>query len=177
MLILKKQADAEVKDTRERLLGDRRAELEHYVQIAMGSNPGRVRPLGQRRPECPRRGHRAPVEDQVRQGRLYLRLRLSVVRPVSRGDSPVRTSARAPRPPRSQRRLPQPRTGGGRPQRQPLRDLYLAAAGQRERHGAQASYTLYLPKWDMVIGSAINPDGVEAQLVEIKQDIDERIGT
>ncbi len=37
MLILKKQADAEVKDTRERLLGDRRAELEHYVQIAMGS--------------------------------------------------------------------------------------------------------------------------------------------
>ncbi len=39
------------------------------------------------------------------------------------------------------------------------------------------SYTLYLPKWDMVIGSAINLDGVEAQLVEIKQDIDERIGT
>lgn len=37
VLILKKQADAEVKDTRERLLGDRRAELEHYVQIAMGS--------------------------------------------------------------------------------------------------------------------------------------------
>lgn len=34
VLILKKQADAEVKDTRERLLGDRRAELEHYVQIA-----------------------------------------------------------------------------------------------------------------------------------------------
>ena len=39
------------------------------------------------------------------------------------------------------------------------------------------SYTLYLPKWDMVIGSAINLDGVEAQLVEIKQAIDERIGT
>lgn len=37
VLILKKQADTEVKDTRERLLGDRRAELEHYVQIAMGS--------------------------------------------------------------------------------------------------------------------------------------------
>ncbi len=28
VLILKKQADAEVKDTRERLLGDRRAELD-----------------------------------------------------------------------------------------------------------------------------------------------------
>lgn len=37
-------------------------------------------------------------------------------------------------------------------------------------------YILYLLKWDMVIGLVINFDGVEVQLVEIKQDIDECIG-
>ena len=41
-----------------------------------------------------------------------------------RGDSPVDVGKSFPRPPRSQRRLPQPRTGGGRQERQPLRDLY-----------------------------------------------------
>ncbi|WP_226505986.1 methyl-accepting chemotaxis protein [Pseudomonas sp. MWU16-30317] len=37
------------------------------------------------------------------------------------------------------------------------------------------SYTEYLSKWDMVIGTAVNLDGIEAQVAVVKAGVDERV--
>jgi methyl-accepting chemotaxis protein len=39
------------------------------------------------------------------------------------------------------------------------------------------AYSYYLPKWDMALGTAINLDGVEAQIAKVQTEIDQRIGT
>ncbi|VFT35695.1 putative chemotaxis transducer [Pseudomonas aeruginosa] len=127
VLILKKQADTEVKDTRERLLGDRRAELEHYVQIAMGSIQAEYDRSANG--DLNARAEAIARLSKVKYGKDgYIFGYDSQVVRLFRGDSPGGRRQELPRPPRSQRRLPQPRTGGGRQERQPLRDLYLAAA-------------------------------------------------
>ena len=39
------------------------------------------------------------------------------------------------------------------------------------------AYSYYLPKWDMALGTALNLDGIEAQIAEVQAEIDRRIGT
>ena len=39
------------------------------------------------------------------------------------------------------------------------------------------AYSYYLPKWDMALGTALNLDGIEAQVAEVQAEIDRRIGT
>jgi len=39
------------------------------------------------------------------------------------------------------------------------------------------AYSYYLPKWDMALGTAINLDGVEAQIQQVQDEIDQRINT
>ncbi len=137
VLILKKQADAEVKDTRERLLGDRRAELEHYVQIAMGSIQAEYDRSANG--DLNARAEAIARLSKIKYGKDgYIFGYDSQVVRLFRGDSPVDVgkSFRDRRDPSGvylNRELVEAGRNG-----QPLRDLYLAAAGQRERHGAQA---------------------------------------
>ena len=152
VLIPEKQADAEVKDTRERLLGDRRAELEHYVQIAMGSIQAEYDRSANGDLNA-RRGPSRACRRSVRQdGYIF---------GYDSGGAPV------------SRRQPGGRRQSFRDRRDPSgvylnRELveagrngshyvtYYSPLPGNERHGAQA----VLPctcRWDMVIGSAINP--------------------
>lgn len=39
------------------------------------------------------------------------------------------------------------------------------------------AYSFYLPKWDMALGTAINLDGIEAQIQQVQNEIDQRIST
>jgi methyl-accepting chemotaxis protein len=39
------------------------------------------------------------------------------------------------------------------------------------------AYSYYLPKWDLALGTAVNLDGVEAQVAEVEAAIDERVST
>ncbi|HHK4688656.1 TPA: cache domain-containing protein, partial [Pseudomonas aeruginosa] len=176
VLILKKQADAEVKDTRERLLGDRRAELEHYVQIAMGSIQAEYDRSANG--DLNARAEAIARLSKIKYGKdgYIFGYNSQVVR-LFRGDSPVDVgkSFRDRRDPSGvylNRELVEAGRNGSH-----YVTYTSPLPGNESVMVPKLSYTLYLPKWDMVIGSAINLDGVEAQLVEIKQDIDERIGT
>lgn len=176
VLILKKQADAEVKDTRERLLGDRRAELEHYVQIAMGSIQAEYDRSANG--DLNARAEAIARLSKIKYGKDgYIFGYDSQVVRLFRGDSPVDVgkSFRDRRDPSGvylNRELVEAGRNGSH-----YVTYTSPLPGNESVMVPKLSYTLYLPKWDMVIGSAINLDGVEAQLVEIKQDIDERIGT
>ncbi|MBF3271027.1 HAMP domain-containing protein, partial [Pseudomonas aeruginosa] len=176
VLILKKQADAEVKDTRERLLGDRRAELEHYVQIAMGSIQAEYDRSANG--DLNARAEAIARLSKVKYGKDgYIFGYDSQVVRLFRGDSPVDVgkSFRDRRDPSGvylNRELVEAGKNGSH-----YVTYTSPLPGNESVMVPKLSYTLYLPKWDMVIGSAINLDGVEAQLVEIKQAIDERIGT
>ncbi len=176
VLILKKQADAEVKDTRERLLGDRRAELEHYVQIAMGSIQAEYDRSANG--DLNARAEAIARLSKIKYGKDgYIFGYDSQVVRLFRGDSPVDVgkSFRDRRDPSGvylNRELVEAGRNGSH-----YVTYTSPLPGNEGVMVPKLSYTLYLPKWDMVIGSAINLDGVEAQLVEIKQDIDERIGT
>ncbi|EPG8491668.1 cache domain-containing protein, partial [Pseudomonas aeruginosa] len=176
VLILKKQADTEVKDTRERLLGDRRAELEHYVQIAMGSIQAEYDRSANG--DLNARAEAIARLSKVKYGKDgYIFGYDSQVVRLFRGDSPVDVgkSFRDRRDPSGvylNRELVEAGKSGSH-----YVTYTSPLPGNESVMVPKLSYTLYLPKWDMVIGSAINLDGVEAQLVEIKQAIDERIGT
>ena len=76
VLILKNRLMPKSKDTRERLLGDRRAELEHYVQIAMGSIQAEYDRSANGDLNARAEAIARLSKIKVRQGRLYLRLRL-----------------------------------------------------------------------------------------------------
>ena len=171
-----KQADTEVKDTRERLLGDRRAELEHYVQIAMGSIQAEYDRSANG--DLNARAEAIARLSKVKYGKDgYIFGYDSQVVRLFRGDSPVDVgkSFRDRRDPSGvylNRELVEAGKNGSH-----YVTYTSPLPGNESVMVPKLSYTLYLPKWDMVIGSAINLDGVEAQLVEIKQAIDERIGT
>ena len=159
VLILKKQADTEVKDTRERLLGDRRAELEHYVQIAMGSIQAEYDRSANG--DLNARAEAIARLSKVKYGKDgYIFGYDSQVVRLFRGDSPVDVgkSFRDRRDPSGvylNRELVEAGKNGSH-----YVTYTSPLPGNESVMVPKLSYTLYLPKWDMVIGSAINLAGV-----------------
>ncbi len=52
---------------------------------------------------------------------------------------------------------------------------YASALPGKTEPVPKVGYTEYLPKWDLVVGSAVNLDGIEAQVVLVRQGIEARL--
>ncbi|MGB4074623.1 methyl-accepting chemotaxis protein [Pseudomonas sp.] len=174
--VLQSLAAQEIIETRERLLDESRNELEHYVQIALGSvqalydqaSPG----------DMASREQAIAVLSKIKFGKdgYFFGHDSNVVR-LFRGDSPVDVGKSL-----ADRRDP----NGVYINRELVNvaknnSYYVNYSSPLPTNDAvlvpKMAYSYYLPKWDMALGTAINLDGVEAQIAQVQVEIDERIST
>ena len=174
--ILLNLAEDEVKETRERLVQESRQELQHYMQIAMGS----VQALydGARQGDMASRDQAIAILSKIKYGKdgYFFGYDSQVVR-LFRGDSPVDVGKSF--------------TGRQDPNGVRVNDELVRVAKDGSNYVQYSSplpnndsilvpklaYSYYLPKWDLALGTAVNLDGVEAQVAEVEAAIEERVST
>ena len=174
--VLQNLAAQEVKETRERLLKESRNELQHYVQIALGS----VQTLydGAAQGDMASREQAIVILSKIKFGKdgYFFGHDSNVVR-LFRGDSPVDVGKSL-----ADRRDP----NGVYINRELVNvaknnSYYVNYSSPLPTDDSvlvpKMAYSYYLPKWDMALGTAINLDGVEAQIAQVQGEIDERIST
>jgi methyl-accepting chemotaxis protein len=174
--VLQNLAAQEVEETRERLLQESRNELQHYVQIALGS----VQTLydGAAQGDMASREQAVAILSKIKFGKdgYFFGHDSNVVR-LFRGDSPVDVGKSL-----ADRRDP----NGVYINRELVNvaknnSYYVNYSSPLPTDDSvlvpKMAYSYYLPKWDMALGTAINLDGVEAQIAQVQGEIDERIGT
>ena len=174
--VLQNLAAQEVKETRERLLLESRNELQHYVQIALGS----VQTLydGAAQGDMASREQAIVILSKIKFGKdgYFFGHDSNVVR-LFRGDSPVDVGKSL-----ADRRDP----NGVYINRELVNvaknnSYYVNYSSPLPTDDSvlvpKMAYSYYLPKWDMALGTAINLDGVEAQIAQVQGEIDERIST
>ena len=174
--ILLNLAEDEVKETRERLVQESRQELQHYMQIAMGS----VQALydGASQGDMASRDQAIAILSKIKYGKdgYFFGHDSSVVR-LFRGDSPVDVGKNL-----SDRKDP----NGVYVNRELVRvakdgSNYVEYSSPLPTDDSilvpKLAYSYYLPKWDLALGTAVNLDGVEAQVAEVEAAIDERVST
>jgi methyl-accepting chemotaxis protein len=174
--VLQHLAEQEIKETRERLLQQSRDELEHYIQIAMGS----VQMLydGAAQGDMGSREQAISILSKIKYGKdgYFFGHDSNVVR-LFRGDSSVDVGKsladrRDPNGVYTNRELVNVAKNNtyfvNYSSPLPSNDAVLVP---------KMAYSFYLPKWDMALGTAINLDGVEAQIAMVQGEIDERIST
>ena len=174
--VLQNLAAQEVKETRERLLQESRNELQHYVQIALGS----VQTLydGAAQGDMASREQAIVILSKIKFGKdgYFFGHDSNVVR-LFRGDSPVDVG----------KSLADRRDPNGVYINHELVNVaknnsyYVNYSSPLPTDDSvlvpKMAYSYYLPKWDMALGTAINLDGVEAQIAQVQGEIDERIST
>ena len=174
--ILLNLAEDEVKETRERLVQESRQELQHYMQIAMGS----VQALydGASQGDMASRDQAIAILSKIKYGKdgYFFGYDSQVVR-LFRGDSPVDVGKSF--------------TGRQDPNGVRVNDELVRVAKDGSNYVQYSSplpnndsilvpklaYSYYLPKWDLALGTAVNLDGVEAQVAEVEAAIEERVST
>jgi methyl-accepting chemotaxis protein len=174
--VLQNLAAQEVEETRERLLQESRNELQHYVQIALGS----VQTLydGATQGDMASREQAVAILSKIKFGKdgYFFGHDSNVVR-LFRGDSPVDVGKSL-----ADRRDP----NGVYINRELVNvaknnSYYVNYSSPLPTDDSvlvpKMAYSYYLPKWDMALGTAINLDGVEAQIAQVQSEIDERIST
>ncbi|MDO9617091.1 MAG: methyl-accepting chemotaxis protein [Pseudomonas sp.] len=174
--VLQNLAAQEVEETRERLLQESRNELQHYVQIALGS----VQTLydGAAQGDMASREQAVAILSKIKFGKdgYFFGHDSNVVR-LFRGDSPVDVGKSL-----ADRRDP----NGVYINRELVNvaknnSYYVNYSSPLPTDDSvmvpKMAYSYYLPKWDMALGTAINLDGVEAQIVQVQVEIDKRIST
>ncbi|NAT26426.1 cache domain-containing protein, partial [Pseudomonas syringae] len=173
VFMLNKQAEREVSDTRERLLSEAKATLQNYVAIAMTA----IKPLYDAA---------APGDETARANAIKL---LSAVSYGKDGylfgyDSQVVRIFRSTSPDGLGKSFVDARDANG-----VYINRELVAVGKAGTHYVMYSsalpgktepvpkigYTDYLPKWDLVIGSAVNIDGIDAQVAAVRQNVEARL--
>lgn len=174
VLMLQGQAKKEVEDTRQRLLNETKATLQSYVAVALGS----IKPLYDAA---------APGDASVRAQVVKM---LSTITYGKDGyffayDSEAVRLFKGSSPEGIGKSFKDARDPNG-----VYVNRELVAVGKAGTHYLQYSsslpgnsqvlipklaYTEYLPKWDMVIGTAVNLDGIEAQVAEVKKNVDARL--
>ncbi|ARU86978.1 chemotaxis protein [Pseudomonas sp. M30-35] len=174
--VLQNLATEELKETRERLLQESRKELQHYSQIALGSvqtlydnaAPG----------DMASREQAIAILSKIKYGKdgYFFGHDSNVVR-LFRGDSPVDVG----------KNLNDRRDSNGvyinRELVRVAKDntYYVNYSSPLPTDDSvmvpKMAYSYYLPKWDMALGTAINLDGVEAQIAKVQVAIDQRIST
>ncbi|MDF3196292.1 methyl-accepting chemotaxis protein [Pseudomonas sp. 1928-m] len=174
--VLQNLAAQEVEETRERLLQESRSELQHYVQIALGS----VQTLydGAAQGDMASREQAVAILSKIKFGKdgYFFGHDSNVVR-LFRGDSSVDVGKSL-----ADRRDP----NGVYINRELVNvaknnSYYVNYSSPLPTDDSvlvpKMAYSYYLPKWDMALGTAINLDGVEAQIAQVQVEIDERIST
>jgi methyl-accepting chemotaxis protein len=174
VLMLQGQAKKEVEDTRQRLLNETKATLQSYVAVALGS----IKPLYDAA---------APGDASVRAQVVKM---LSTITYGKDGyffgyDSEAVRLFKGSSPEDIGKSFKDARDPNG-----VYVNRELVAVGKAGTHYLQYSsslpgnsqvlipklaYTEYLPKWDMVVGTAVNLDGIEAQVAEVKKNVDARL--
>ncbi|MBD9483823.1 cache domain-containing protein [Pseudomonas sp. PDM14] len=174
--ILLDLAEGEVKETRDRLMEESHKELQNYMQIALGS----VQALyDQAAPgDTASREQAIAILSKIKYGKdgYFFGHDSNVVR-LFRGDSPVDVGKNL-----SDRKDP----NGVYVNRELVRVAkdssyyvqYSSPLPTNEKVMVpKLAYSYYLSKWDMALGTAINLDGVEAEVAKVQLAIDERIST
>ena len=173
VFMLHQQADREVSDTRERLLSEAKTTLQNYVAIAMTA----IKPLYEAS---------APGDETARATAIKL---LSAVSYGKDGclfgyDSQVIRIFRSTNPDGLGKSFNDVRDPNG-----VYLNRELVAVGKAGTHYVMYSsalpgktepvpkigYTEYLPKWDLVVGSAVNLDGIDAQVAVVRQNVEARL--
>jgi len=174
--VLQNLAADEVAETRERLLQEKRSELEHYIQIALGSVKGLYD--GAAQGDMASREQAIAILSKIKYGAdgYFFGHDSNVVR-LFRGDSPVDVG----------KSLVDRRDSNGVYINRELvnvakNNTYFVnysspLPGNEAVQVPKLAYSYYLPKWDMALGTALNLDGIEAQIAEVQAEIDRRIGT
>ncbi len=174
--VLQNLAAQEVEETRERLLQESRNELQHYVQIALGSVQALYDAAGQG--DMASREQAIAILSKIKFGKdgYFFAHDSNVVR-LFRGDSPVDVGKSL-----ADRRDP----NGVYINRELVNaaknnSYYVNYSSPLPTDDSvlvpKMAYSYYLPKWDMALGTAINLDGIEAQIVQVQSEIDKRIST
>ena len=174
--VLQSLAADEVAETRERLLQEKRSELEHYMQIALGSVKGLYDWAAQG--DMASREQAIAILSKIKYGAdgYFFGHDSNVVR-LFRGDSPVDVGKSL-----ADRRDPNGVYINRELVNVAKNNSYFVnysspLPGNESVMVPKLAYSYYLPKWDMALGTALNLDGVEAGIREVEEDIDERIGT
>ncbi len=173
VFMLHQQADREVSDTRERLLSEAKTTLQNYVAIAMTA----IKPLYEAS---------APGDETAKATAIKL---LSAVSYGKDGylfgyDSQVIRIFRSTNPDGLGKSFNDVRDPNG-----VYLNRELVAVGKAGTHYVMYSsalpgktepvpkigYTEYLPKWDLVVGSAVNLDGIDAQVAVVRQNVEARL--
>jgi methyl-accepting chemotaxis protein len=174
--VLQNLAAQEVEETRERLLQESRSELQHYVQIALGSVQVLYDSAAQG--DMASREQAIAILSKIKFGKdgYFFGHDSNVVR-LFRGDSPVDVGKNL-----GDRRDP----NGVYINRELVNvaknnSYYVNYSSPLPTDDSvlvpKMAYSYYLPKWDMALGTAINLDGVEAQIAKVQVEIDQRIST
>jgi methyl-accepting chemotaxis protein len=174
--VLQSLAAEEIAETRERLIQEKRVELEHYIQIALGAVQGLYAEATQG--DMASREKAIAVLSKIKFGNdgYFFAHDSNIVR-LFRSDSTADVGVSL-----AERRDP----NGVYTNRELVNvaknnTYFVNYSSPLPSNDAvivpKLAYSYYLPKWDMALGTALNLDGVEAQIGKIQGQIDERIST
>lgn len=172
--ILQNQANQEVEETRQRLLNDAKATLKSYVEVAMTA----IKPLydaAQPGDEAAR-AQVIKLLSNITYGTdgYFFGYDSQTVR-LFKGNSPEGVGKnfqdnRDPNGVYTNRELVRVAKDGSHYAQ------YSSSLPSNEHVLVpKLGYTEYLPKWDMVIGTVVNLDGIEAQVAEVEASVKERM--
>ena len=173
VLMLQKQAEREVNETRERLLTEARTTLQNYVTIALTT----IKPLYDAAPPGDEAARATAIKmlSSVSYGKDgYLFGYDSQVIRIFRSNSTEGlgksfNDVRDPNGIYLNRELVAVGKAGTH------YVMYASALPGKTEPVPKIGYTEYLPKWDLVVGSAFNLDGVEAQVAAVRQNVQARL--
>ena len=172
--MLQDQARKEVQETRQRLLNDAKATLQSYVQVAMTL----VKPLydAAAPDDVQARGQVIKLLSNITYGTdgYFFGYDSQTVR-LFKGNSPEGVGKnfqdnRDPNGVYTNRELVRVAKDGSH-----YVQYSSSLPGNEKVLVPKLGYTEYLPKWDMVIGTVVNLDGIEAQVAEVEANIKERM--
>ena len=172
--ILQNQANREVEETRQRLLNDAKSTLKSYVEVAMTA----IKPLydaAQPGDEAAR-AQVIKLLSNITYGTdgYFFGYDSQTVR-LFKGNSPEGVGKnfqdnRDPNGVYTNRELVRVAKDGSH-----YAQYSSSLPGNEHVLVPKLGYTEYLPKWDMVIGTVVNLDGIEAQVAEVEAGVKERM--
>ena len=173
VLMLRQQAQKEVEETRNRLLTEAKATLQSYVEVALTT----VKPLydAAAQGDQAARAELVKLLSNISYGKdgYFFGYDSETVR-LFKGNSPdgVGKSFKDNRDPNGvyvNRELVRVGKDGSHyvqySSTQPGSDVLVPKLG----------YTEYLPKWDMVLGTSVNLDGIDAQVAAVQSSVNQRM--
>ncbi|SDA34502.1 methyl-accepting chemotaxis sensory transducer with Cache sensor [Pseudomonas sp. NFPP10] len=173
VLMLRQQAQKEVEETRNRLLTEAKATLQSYVEVALTT----VKPLYDEAAQGDQAARAEVVKllSNISYGKdgYFFGYDSETVR-LFKGNSPdgVGKSFKDNRDPNGvyvNRELVRVGKDGSHyvqySSTQPGSDVLVPKLG----------YTEYLPKWDMVLGTSVNLDGIDAQVAAVQSSVNQRM--